>query len=81
MEANIDPKVVKDLFIFKIGGWNILQSSNRKLLEEFFSENDPRLLIRIPSRGSFLMMQYLERHFVSADPNVKELMPLCEGSS
>ena len=25
------------------------------------------------------MMQYLERHFVSADPNVKELMPLCEG--
>ena len=33
MDAKIDPKVVIDLFIFKNGGWNILQPSNRKLLE------------------------------------------------
>ena len=36
MDAKIDPKVVMDLSIFKIGGWNILQTSNRKLLEDFF---------------------------------------------
>ena len=40
MGANIDPQVVMDLFTFKIGGWNILQSSNRKLLEEGIEEND-----------------------------------------
>ena len=34
MDAKIDPKVVMDLSIFKIGGWNTLQPSNRKLLEE-----------------------------------------------
>ena len=79
MDAKNDPKVVMDLFIFKIGGWNILQHSNRKLLEEFINENELWLLIRVPSRDSFLMIQYLERHFVSADPNVKELMPLREG--
>ena len=78
MDAKIDPKVVRNLFMFKIGGWNILQPSNRKLSEEL-DENEPRLLIRIPSRDSFLMIQYLERHFASGDPNVKELMPLCEG--
>ena len=60
-------------------GWNILQHSKRKLLEEFINENEPWLLIRTLSRDSFLMMQYLERHFVSADPNVKELMPPSEG--
>ena len=79
MDAKIDPKVVMDLYVFKIGGWNILQPSNRKLSEEFINENEPWLSIRIPSRDSFLMIQYLERHFVSADPNVKELMPLREG--
>ena len=65
MGAKIDLKVVMDLSFFKIGGWNILQPSNRKLLEEFINENEPWLLIRIPSS-------------VSADPNVKELMPLRE---
>ena len=35
MDAKIDPKVVMDLSIFKIGGWNILQPSNRKLLENY----------------------------------------------
>ena len=29
MNAKIDPKVVMNLPIFKIGGWNILQPSNR----------------------------------------------------
>ena len=33
MDAKIDPKVVMDLSTFKTGGWNILQPSNRKLLE------------------------------------------------
>ena len=46
-------KVVLDLSIFKIGGWNILQPSNQKLLEEWINENNPRLLIGIPSRDSF----------------------------
>ena len=51
MGAKIDPKVVTDLSIFKIGGWNILQPSNRKLWEEGIEENDSKLLsITIPSR-------------------------------
>ena len=79
MDAIIDPKVVMDLSTFNIRGWNVLQPSNRKLLEEFFNENEPRLLIRTPSRDLFLMIQYLERHFVSADPNVKEWIPMREG--
>ena len=37
------------------------------------------LLIGILSRDPFFVMQHLEQHFVSADPNVKELMPLREG--
>ena len=55
MDAEIDPKVVMDLSIFKIGGWNISQPSNRKLLEEFIDENEPWLLIGIPSRDPFLI--------------------------
>ena len=51
MGAKFDPKVVMDLFIFKIGGWNILQSSNRTVS------------IIIPSRDSFFMMQYLGTTF------------------
>ena len=30
MSGKIDPKVVMDLSIFKIGGWNNLQPSNQK---------------------------------------------------
>ena len=75
MNAKIDPKVVMDFSIFKIGGWNSLQPSNQNLLEEFMDESESWLLIGIPSRDSVFMIQYLERHFVSADPNVKELMP------
>ena len=40
MNAKIDPKVVMDLSIFKIGGWNSLQSCNQQLLEEFIDENE-----------------------------------------
>ena len=29
-DAKIDPKVVTDMSIFKIGGWNILQPSDRR---------------------------------------------------
>ena len=55
MNAKIDPKVVMDLSISKIGGWNIQQSSNRKSLEEFIEENEPwLLLIRIPCKDLFL---------------------------
>ena len=58
MDAKNDAKVVMDLTLFKIGGWNILQPSNRKLLEEFNHENEPCLLIGIPSRDAFLAIQY-----------------------
>ena len=62
-----------------MGGRNILQTSIRKLSEEFTDENEPWLLIGIPSRDSSPMMQYLERHFVSSDQHVKDLMPPREG--
>ena len=51
-------------------------------MEECIDENEPRLLlIRILSRDSFFMIQYLERHFASADPNVKDLTPLIDATS
>ena len=81
MDAKLDPKVVMDLIIFKIGGWNIRQPSDRNLLEEFIDETEPLLLIGTPSRDSFLMIQYLERHFVNSDQHVKELIALREGQS
>ena len=62
-DAKIDPKVKMDLSFFKIGGWKILQPSNRRWSEDFLDETKPWLLIRVLSRDSFLMMQYLERHF------------------
>ena len=40
MYAEIDPKVVMDLSIFKVGGWNRLQPINQNLLEEFIDENE-----------------------------------------
>ena len=67
MNAKIDPKVVMDLSIFKIGGWNSLQPINQKLLEESFDENEPRLLIGIPSRDPIHVTVYLGRHSVSSD--------------
>ena len=77
--AKIDPKVVMDLSIFQIGGWNSVQPSDRKLLEEFIDENEPWLLIGIPSRDPFLLTRYLERHSVSSDQYMKNLMSLREG--
>ena len=79
MDAKIDPKVVMDLSIFKIGGWNSLQPINQILLEKFIDENEPWLLIGIPSRDPFLVTQYLERHSVSSDQHKKKLMSLREG--
>ena len=79
MNAQIDPKVVMDLSIFQIGGWNSLQPINQNLLEEFIDENEPWLLIGIPSRDPFLVTQFLERHSVSSDQHMKKLMSLREG--
>ena len=76
MDAKIDPKVVMDLSIFKIGGWNSLQPNNQNLLEKFIDENEPWLLIGIPSRDPFLVTQYLERHSVNSDQHMKKLMSL-----
>ena len=79
MNAKIDPKIVTDLSMFRLGGWNSLQPIKQKLLEEFIDDNEPWLLIGVPSRGPFLVTHYLQRHFVSSDQHVKELMPLREG--
>ena len=55
MNAKIDPKVVMDLSPF-----NSLQPIKQKFLEEFIDENEPWLLIGIPSRDPFLVTHYLE---------------------
>ena len=52
MGAKIDPKVVMDLSIFKIGGCNSLQPSNRKLLEEFINEIELVVVDRNPKQRS-----------------------------
>ena len=51
---------------------------NQKLLEEFIDENEPWLLIGIPSRDPFFVTQYLVRHFVSSDQHMKKLKSLRE---
>ena len=55
MNAKIDPKVVTDLSMFKIGGWNSSHPINQKLLEEVIDENEPWMLIGVPSRDPFLV--------------------------
>ena len=65
MDAKVDPKVVMDLSIS-------LQPINQNVLEEFVDENEPWLLIGIPSRDPFLVTQYLERHSVSSDLHMHE---------
>ena len=47
--------------------------------QEVIDENEPWLLIGIPSRGPFLLTQYLERHSVSSDRHMKKMMSLREG--
>ena len=79
MDAKMDPKVVMDLSIFKIGGWNSPQPINQNLFEKFIDENEPRSLIEIPSRNPFIVTQYLERHSVSSDRHMKNLTSLREG--
>ena len=64
IDARIDPKVVMDLSIFCVGGWNSLQPINQNLLEEFIDENEPGLLIRIPCSDPFSATQYMERNSV-----------------
>ena len=78
MNTKIDPKVVMDLSIIKIGGWNNFQPSNHHLLE-FIDENEPWLLIGIPNRDPFWVTQYLGRHSVSSDQHMKKLMSLRQG--
>ena len=61
MGAEIDPKVEMDLSMFEIGGWKILQLSDRKLLEEFTEEAATvALLIGTLSRDSSLVMHYVK---------------------
>ena len=79
MDAKIDPNVVMNLSMFKIGGWISLQPINQKLLEEFTDENEPWLLIGIPSRDPFFVTQYLERLSASSDQHMKKFMSLREG--
>ena len=79
VNAKIDTKVVMNLSVYKIGGWNSLQSINQKMLEEFTDENEPWLLIGIPSRDPSFVTPYLERHSVSLDQHMKKLMSLREG--
>ena len=51
---------------------------NQKLLDEFIDENEPWLLIGIPSRDPFHVTQYSERQSVNSDQHMKTLMSLRE---
>ena len=77
MNSKIDPKVLMDLSVLRIGGWNSLQSSNR--WKNFLMRKNFWLLIGMPSRDPLLVTQYLERHSVSSDQHMKKLMSLREG--
>ena len=80
MLAKIDPKVVMHICPYsKIGGWDSLQPINQNLLEEVIDENEPWLFNGMPSRDSFFVTQYSERHSVSLDQDMKKLMSLREG--
>ena len=76
VNAKIDLKVVMDLSIPKMCGWNHSQPCNQNLLEEFTDENEPWLLIGVPNRDPFLVTQYSERHSASSDRHMKKLMSL-----
>ena len=60
MNARIDPKVLMDLSIFKIGGWNLSHTSNQHLLESYMDGNEACLSIGIPNRGPFFVTQDME---------------------
>ena len=55
MNAQIDPNVVMDLSIFLNWWMEQFATVNQKLLEEFIDENEPWLLIGIPSRDPFFL--------------------------
>ena len=76
-DAKIDPKVVLALSIFQISGWNNLQPNNQKLME-FIVEKERWLLIGLPRRDTFFMMQHAERHSGSSNRHMKKLMSLRE---
>ena len=74
MGAEIDPKVEMDLSTFEIGGWNTLQLSNRKLLEEFVEEAATVALhIGIRSRDPSLVMHYVKELMFPRD-GLREMM-------
>ena len=57
--AKIDPKVGMGQSMFEIGGWKMMQLSNRKLFEEFIEEAaTAELLIGPLSRDSVSAMHY-----------------------
>ena len=64
MHAGIEWKVVMDLSMFKIGGWNTLQDSNPNLLDELTSGNRPWLLLGIQNKDPFFVTRFSERHSV-----------------
>ena len=57
---------------------NLQPINQKKFLEEFIAENEPWLLIGIPSRDPFLVTQYSKTHSVSSGQHMKKLMSLRE---
>ena len=79
LNAKIDPKLVMNWFILKIGGWKMYRRATTESWYTFMDENEPWLLIGIPNRHSFFVTQYLERHCASSGQHMKKLMSLREG--
>ena len=79
MDAKIDPKVVMDLSIFKIGGWSELQPSDHKSLEKFTEENMPQLLVGFLKQRSILCYTILEGTLWEFRSTLKNLISFREG--
>ena len=78
MCAKIGPKVVMDLSVFKIGGWNILQpviENCRKIVLMRMSRN---CRSEFKAEIHSFVIQYLEQPFVCDNLDVKESKPICE---
>ena len=73
MNAKIDKGCDGSVHIQK---WWMEQFATRqsKFVGGFPDENERWLLIGIPSRNPFLVIQYLERQFASSDQHMKKLM-------
>ena len=63
-DAKHDPNIVMHVCIFKLGGWNTSQPSIQTSLDE--------VVVGIPHRELFLVIQFLEQHYVSSDPHMKK---------